>query len=203
MTDETMKIAVLASGSGTILASIIAKKIPLAMVLADKPCKALEIARENGIPAVLVRRKEFGYPEKGWDREGFTEKVAEVLDEHGIDLVAMAGFFTILHAVIFKKYAGRILNIHPSLLPAFKGEFAVRDALAAGVKETGSTVHVATEELDDERFILAQIKVPVEPGDDVDTLWERIKVQERELYPQVLRDILDGRLKLPVVSSAH
>ncbi|HSX14850.1 MAG TPA: formyltransferase family protein [Candidatus Saccharimonadales bacterium] len=197
-----MKIAVLASGSGTILASMIEHKVPISLVLADKQCKALEIAQAAGIPAVLIDRREFGYKPKigeGWDREGFTRAVAAALQENGIKLVAMAGFFTILHDVIFEDYDKRILNIHPALLPAFKGEYAVRDALAARVSETGSTVHIATEVLDDESYILGQVRVPVEDGDDVETLWERIKVQERELYPQVLLDILSGKINLDEV----
>jgi phosphoribosylglycinamide formyltransferase-1 len=197
------KIAVLASGSGTVLASIIAHEVPLSLVLADRPCKALEIASDAGIPTELIHRRDFGYRRdvgEGWDRAGFTQTVTETLLRSEIDIVAMAGFFTILHNVIFNDYEGKVLNIHPALLPAFKGEFAVRDALAAGVKETGSTVHIATGVLDDERYILGQARVPVLPGDNVDTLWERIKIEERELYPRVLLDILSGRINLDRVA---
>lgn len=199
-----MKLAVLASGSGTNLASMIAHDVPIGLVLADKECRALEIAAEAGIPTELIDRREWGYHKgvgDGWDRQGFTEQVAATLKRHGIDVVAMAGFFTVLHRVIFDDYAGRILNIHPALLPDFKGEFAVRDTLAAGVKETGSTVHIATEVLDDATYILGQVTVPVEPGDDVDRLWERIKVEERELYPRVLHDILNGTIDLERLTS--
>lgn len=193
------KLAVLASGSGTILTSIIDAGIPLGLVVADKPCRALEIASEAGIPYVLIKRRDFGYRPgigNGWDREGFTQLVIEALDRREIDVVAMAGFFTILHNCIFAEFDGWILNIHPALLPAFKGEFAVRDALEAKVKETGSTVHIATEQLDDERFILGQVVVTVLEGDNVDILWERIKVQERILYPRVLWEILNGTINL-------
>ncbi len=114
---------------------------------------------------------------------GFTWRSCAALTRHDIDLVAMAGFFTILHPVIFERYAGRILNTHPALLPSFKGAHAVRDTLAPGSAVTGPTIHVATEVLDDERHILAQsARVPVLPGDDVDTLWERVKVEERRFY---------------------
>lgn len=193
------RIAVLASGSGTILASIISHKIPVQLVLADKPCKALQIAEEAQIPTRLVSRRDYGYKAgvgDGWDRVGFTKDVAAVLLECEIEVVAMAGFFTVLDRCIFTHFQHRILNIHPSLLPLFKGEFAVRDTLAAGVSKTGSTVHIATEVLDDERYILSQVEVPVMADDDVDTLWERIKVQERELYPKVLRDIINGKINL-------
>ena len=179
------KLAVLASGSGTILASILDHNIPVELVLADKPCKALEIATDAHVSTALVSRRGFGYrPGIGnqWDRNGFTAQIAAVLIQHKIEVVAMAGFMTVLHPVIFQSYGGRILNIHPALLPAFKGEFAVRDALAAGVKETGSTVHIATEKLDDETYILGQVKVPVVPGDSVDSLWERIKIEEGERF---------------------
>lgn len=199
-------IAVLASGSGTILASIITREIPIQLVLADRECPALEIATAAGIPTQLVDRRKFGYQagiEERWDREGFTRTVAAGLKQHAIDVVAMAGFFTILHDVIFDDFAERILNIHPALLPAFKGAFAVRDALAAGVKETGSTVHVVTPVLDDERTILAQARVPVLPDDNVDSLWERIKVEERELYPRVLMEILNGSINLEQLRSSH
>lgn len=196
------KIAVLASGSGTILNAIIGAGVPVGVVLADKPCKALQIAADAHIPTILVPRNNFGYHAnvgEDWDREGFTRTVAGCLAGLRIDVVAMAGFFTVLHQVIFEDFAGRILNIHPALLPAFPGEFAVRDALAAGVSETGSTVHIATEVLDDATFVLDQIRVPVLPGDDVETLWERIKVEERKLYPRVLQDILSGRIDLSAI----
>jgi phosphoribosylglycinamide formyltransferase 1 len=195
-----MTIAVLASGSGTILASIIEHGPPIAVVATDRPCKAMEVASAAGVPAIMVNRRDFGYQAgigEDWDRRGFTRTISDVLAEYDVDVVAMAGFFTILHEVIFERYEGRILNTHPALLPSFKGAHAVRDTLASGVKTTGPTIHVATERLDDERCIIAQSRdVPVLPGDDVDTLWERIKVEERRLYPQVLWDIVNGEIDL-------
>jgi len=199
-----MKIAVLASGSGTILRSIMEHKIPIELVLADKECQALRIASEAANPIELIDRREFGYkPDIGedWDREGFTRTVVQMLIMYDIDIVAMAGFGTIMHPVILETYQKRVLNIHPALLPDFKGEHAVRDALAAGVAMTGTTIHIATEEVDDATYILAQAKVPVLDGDDEKTLHERIKVQERELYPRVLRDILDGTINLDEVEA--
>lgn len=193
-------IAVLASGSGTILSSIIESGPPLAVVLADRPCGALDVASAAGVPAVLISRRDFGYRARigeDWDREGFTRAVGEALSKYDVGLVAMAGFFTVLHEVIFERYGGRILNTHPALLPSFKGAQAVRDTLASGAKLTGPTIHVATRELDDERHILAQTRdVPVLADDDVDTLWERIKVEERRLYPKVLWDIVNGDVRL-------
>lgn len=194
-----MKLAVLVSGKGSLLEAMIEQNIPIALVLADKQCRGVAIAVEHSIPTKVIDRRQFGYQKgvgEAWDRRGFTVAVTDFLDESGIEVVAMAGFMTVFDQVMFERYGGRVLNSHPALLPQFKGATAVADALAAGVTETGSTIHVATEILDDETTILGQVKVPVLPGDDVDTLWERIKVEERQLYPQVLRQILDGSTKL-------
>jgi phosphoribosylglycinamide formyltransferase 1 len=191
-------IAVLASGTGTVLGSIIEHGPPVALVVTDRTCPALDVASTAGVPTVPINRRDFGYrPRSDWDRRGFTLAIDAALEAAHIDLVAMAGFFTILHEVIFERYSGRILNTHPALLPAFKGAHAVRDTLAAGVPVTGPTIHVATEILDDERHILAQsASVPVLAADDVDSLWERIKAEERRLYPQVLWEIVNGEIDL-------
>ncbi len=195
-----LAIAVLASGGGTVLASIIEHGPPVTVVVTDRPCQALEVASAAGIPAIMVSRRDFGYRARigeGWDRQGFTRAVSDVLSQYDVDVVAMAGFFTILHELIFERYAGLILNTHPAPLPFFKGAHAVRDTLASGVKTTGPTIHIATETLDDERCIIAQSRgVPVLACDDVDTLWERIKVEERRLYPRVLWDIVNGEIDL-------
>lgn len=184
------RLAVLASGTGTNLEAIIAAGLTLSLVLADRPCRALEIADEHDIPTKLILRAPFGFrPHSDWDRAGFTDAVASELHNHDIDLVAMAGFMTVLAPAIFDEYKDRILNTHPSLLPAFKGAHAVPQALSAGVTETGVTVHIATPALDHGR-ILAQSKVPVLLGDTEKTLHERIKVVERKLYPETIRDYL-------------
>ncbi len=190
----------LASGTGTVLGAIIERGPPVALVVTDRPCPALDVAAAAGIPAVEISRRDFGYRAgTDWDRRGFTLAVDAALGAARIDLVAMAGFFTILHPVIFERYRGRILNTHPALLPAFKVAHAVQDTLAAGVPVTGPTIHVATEVLDDERQILAQSPcVPVLPGDDEAALWERIKAEERRLYPQVLWDVVNGKIDLEV-----
>lgn len=177
----------LASGSGTILESLIAAGLPIGVVVADRPCRAVEVADAAGIPVELVERETFG-PE--FDRHAYTERVVDALKRHEIDLVAMAGFMTILEHPIHDAYGGRITNTHPSLLPAFKGAHAVEDALAAGVKVTGCTVHVATMEVD-HGPVLAQEAVPVLPGDTAETLHERVKEVERRLYPQMLREMLE------------
>lgn len=193
-------IAVLASGGGSILASIIEHGPPVAVVVTDRTCQAMQVASAAGIPAIMVSRRDFGYRARageGWDRRGFTVAVCDVLCQYEVTLAAMAGFFTILHEVIFERYEGRILNTHPAPLPQFKGAHAVADTLASGVKTTGPTIHVATRALDDERYIIAQSRdVPVLACDDVETLWERIKVEERRLYPRVLWDIVNGEIDL-------
>ena len=178
----------LASGGGTILASMVDADLPIAVVIADRPCTALERAARAGIPAELVERTSFG-PE--FDRDAYTRDVVGVLHAYRIDLVAMAGFGTILGQAVHDAYPGAIVNTHPALLPSFKGWHAVDDALAAGVKITGCTVHYATLEVD-EGPILAQEAVPVLDDDTVETLHERIKDVERRLYPRVLRQLVTG-----------
>ena len=181
-----MRIAVLASGSGTLLEAILDDGIPVALVVVDRPSRALEVASDHGIEPVLVERTDFG---GGFDRTAYTQQVADVLVAHEIDLVVMAGFGTILAEPVHDAFPHRVLNTHPALLPSFKGWHAVRDALAYGVKVTGCTIHVATLEVD-AGPILAQEAVAVLPGDSVATLHERIKDVERRLYPATIRAVL-------------
>ena len=177
----------LASGTGTNLEAILTEGIPVTVVVVDRSCAATEIARAHGVPAMLVERASFG---REFDRLAYTNQVIDVLEAHDVDLVVMAGFGTIFDKPMFDAYGGRILNTHPALLPAFPGWHAVRDALDAGVKVTGITVHVATLEVD-AGPILAQEAVRVEPGDTEETLHERIKEVERRLYPATIKRILE------------
>jgi phosphoribosylglycinamide formyltransferase-1 len=156
--------------------------LPVATVLSDRPCAALALAEEHGVPGVLVDRADFGGFGPEFDRDAFTAAVAQRLTDRRTDLVAMAGFGTVMTGAVHRAFPNRILNTHPALLPAFPGWHGVRDALAAGVSETGCTVHVATLEMD-AGPILAQETVPVQPDDTQATLHERIKVVERRLYP--------------------
>ena len=185
-----MRLAVLVSGSGTILRAMFEAGLPVTTVLADRPCAALTLAEQHGAAAELVDRTSYGGYGTAFDRPGFTRTVAATLVAHQIDLVAMAGFGTVMTEEVHRAFPGRILNTHPALLPAFPGWHGVRDALAAGVSETGCTVHVATVEMD-AGPILAQEVVPVLPGDTEETLHERIKVVERSLYPATVRWALD------------
>lgn len=182
-----MRLAVLVSGSGTILDSICHHRIPVALAVSDRPCAASEVAAGHGVAFVLLERDDFG---PSFDREGYTHRLTELLRAERIDLVAMAGFGTILSGEIYEHFGGRIINTHPSLLPAFKGWHAVREALVHGVTVTGCTVHVATVAVDDGP-ILAQAAVPVHAGDDEASLHERIKEVERQLYPATIAAIME------------
>jgi phosphoribosylglycinamide formyltransferase-1 len=185
------RLGVLASGAGTILGAILDAGLAVDVVILDRPCRAAALAEAAGVAAEIVERESYG---PDFDRLAYTHRIIEALKRHQIDVIAMAGYGTVLAAPIFEVYAGRILNTHPALLPAFKGWHAVRDALAAGVKVTGTTVHVATEEVD-EGPILAQAPVPVEPGDTEELLHERIKVVERRLYPETIRLFMENMAK--------
>jgi phosphoribosylglycinamide formyltransferase 1 len=182
-----VRLAVLASGSGTILEAILEAGLPVQLVVTDRPCPALDVARAAGVEALLVQRSSFG---ADFDRVAYSEQVADVLVAHDIDLVAMAGFGTVFDKPIHDALPGRILNTHPALLPAFPGWHAVADALEHGVKVTGCTVHVAGLEVDTGP-ILAQEAVPVLPDDTEASLHERIKAVERRLYPDTIRRILE------------
>ena len=184
-----VRLCVLVSGSGTILESMVRAGVDVALVCADRPCRGLDVAFAAGIESLMVDRKSFGGFTASFDREGFTAELTEALRSREVDLVAMAGFGTIVTGTFHDAYPGRVLNTHPSLLPAFKGWHAVAQALEAGVSETGCTVHVATETLDDGP-VLAQRRVPVLEGDTEESLHERIKLVERELYPMVVTRVM-------------
>jgi phosphoribosylglycinamide formyltransferase-1 len=181
-----MRVGVLASGTGTILRAMLDRHLPVVVVLADRPCGALDIGHDAGIGAELVERTDFGAT---FDRVAYTKEVVAALERHEVDLVAIAGFGTILSEPFVEAFGGRAVNTHPALLPAFKGWHAVRDALAAGVKITGCTVHLVTEEVDSGQ-ILAQEPVPVFDDDTEDSLHERIKKVERGLYPDVIERLV-------------
>ncbi|MBI2410124.1 phosphoribosylglycinamide formyltransferase [Candidatus Kaiserbacteria bacterium] len=184
------RIAVLVSGTGSLLDAMIKDGLPIDLVVADRPCRGIDVvtlSAQPAIPAAVLYRASYG---KGlaFKRELYTAWLTDFLERFGIDIVVMAGFMTVLSPMIFepRHYGGRILNSHPSLLPLFKGDRAVRDALASGVQITGTTIHVATPEVDSGP-ILAQEEVPILDGDTEGTLHERIKQVERVLYPKTIR----------------
>ena len=182
-----MRTAVLASGTGSILDAMLDEGVPIEVVILDRPCGAAAVAQRHNVPCEMLERVSFG---EDFDRYAYTDQVIASLRAHSVDLVIMAGYGTIFAQQMFAAFGGRIVNTHPALLPAFKGWHAVRDALAAGVKVTGCTVHVATAEVD-AGPILAQEAVRVEEGDTEQTLHERIKQVERKLYVNTVKDIVD------------
>ena len=191
MPHKQKKLAVLVSGTGTLLESFLNEGLEVDLVLADRPCRGIDVvAKKKNIPTELVLRTDFS---KSFDREAYTKLVLSALEKYEIDVVAMAGFNTVLAPSIFNVYGGKILNTHPALLPSFKGHYAVRDALAYGVKITGCTVHIATPEVDEGR-ILAQKAVAVIPGDTEESLHERIKEVERSLYLETIRAFITDQI---------
>lgn len=187
-----MRVAALVSGTGSILDAMFEASVPVSLVLADRSCQALERATKAGVEPLLVARTSFG---PDFDRLGYTEKVVNELQDRHIDLIVMAGFGTVFSEPVHAAYGGRIINTHPSLLPAFPGWHAVADALAYGVKITGCTVHVAGVEVDTGP-ILAQEAVAVLGGDDEATLHERIKAVEHRLLPEAVALVAGGRVRL-------
>jgi phosphoribosylglycinamide formyltransferase 1 len=180
----------LVSGTGTILEASLEDGLPVAVVVADRSCRGLEIAERASIPAELIDRSDWGGFGSSFDRVGYTRAVTAVLRSHEIDLVAMAGFGTVLAQPIHDAYPMRILNTHPALLPKFPGWHAVKEALESGAAETGCTVHYAVL-VTDAGPVVAQQAVQILPGDTEETLHERIKQVERLLYPATIRKVMD------------
>jgi len=184
-------VGVLVSGSGSNLQALIDSPDLVAgirVVVADRPgIKALDRAQQAGIPTTVLPWDDFG------SRHEFSKAVADTVEAAGAKLMVLAGFMRILSAEAVNRFPNRILNIHPSLLPAFPGANAVEQALAHGVKVTGVTIHLVDEEVD-HGLIIAQRAVPVLPGDDVPTLHARIQVEEHDLYPRVVRAFMAGEI---------
>ncbi len=191
-----MNIAVFASGRGTNFSAIARAvkkgmlKINLALLICDNP-KAAVIGRANraGVKVVLVKREDFA------GKKDFEAKITQYLGENNIDLIVLAGFMRLLSGGFVAQYKGRILNIHPSLLPSFKGTEGIRDAFEYGVKLTGVTVHFVDEELDHGPIIL-QAPVKVEEQDSPGSLEEKIHRLEHKLYPQAIKLICEGKVQL-------
>ena len=190
-------LGVLVSGRGSnlqaILDAIHAGRLPLAMVgvvISDNPeAKALLRVRGMGIPTVVLERKAFA------DRTAYETALADELERHQVDLVVLAGFMRILSACFIQRFPGAIVNIHPSLLPAFPGLDAQGQALRYGVKVAGCTVHFVDEGMDSGPIIL-QEAVPVELGDTTQTLADRILHVEHRLYPRAIALFCEERLEI-------
>ncbi|MFZ5780973.1 MAG: phosphoribosylglycinamide formyltransferase [Pseudomonadota bacterium] len=191
-----LKVGVLISGRGSNMAALIeaarASDYPaeIACVASNVPDAAgLATARAAGIVTAVIPHK--GYP----DRESFDRAVSAELERHGVEAVALAGFMRIQSPWFPQRWKDRIINIHPSLLPAFPGLHVQQKAIDAGVRISGCTVHFVTAELD-AGPIIAQAAVPVLPDDTADTLAARILRQEHRLYPLVVRWLAEGRLSI-------
>lgn len=182
------RVVVLISGRGSNMQALLAAGIPLAAVIANRPdAGGLAIARDAGVATAVVDHRQ--YP----DRASFDAALAACIDDFAPDLVVLAGFMRILTADFTNRYAGRMINIHPSLLPAFTGLDTHRRALDAGCRVHGCTVHFVTAELD-HGPIIAQAVVPVLDDDDESRLAARVLAQEHRLLPAAVRWCLDGGL---------
>ncbi|MCW5891900.1 MAG: phosphoribosylglycinamide formyltransferase [bacterium] len=187
---------VLVSGSGTNLQAILERiaagrlACRIAVVISNRPgAKALERAAAAGVPTEVVDHRAF------MGREPFERRVIEVLRARGVELVVLAGFDRLVTPVLLGAFPGRVMNIHPALLPAFKGLHAQRQAAEYGVRIAGATVHFVDEEVDHGPIIL-QGAVAIGPDDDAATVARRILAVEHELYPQAIQLYAEGRLVL-------
>lgn len=190
---------VLVSGRGSNLKALVEARTGLEIrrVISNRPgAGALEYASGAGLATEVVDHKAFA------TREAFDERLAALIAASGAELVLLAGFMRIFTAGFIERFTRRILNIHPSLLPAFPGLHTHRQALAAGVKVHGCTVHVVTPTLDGGP-IVAQAAVPVLPGDDEASLAARVLVQEHRLYPQVARWFAEDRIRFTAEGAVH
>jgi phosphoribosylglycinamide formyltransferase-1 len=192
---ERLRVGVLVSGRGSNLQALLdASSRPgypaeIVVVISDRErAAALDRARTAGVEALVVNPKDFG------DREAFDLALVSELNARRVGLVCTAGFMRILAAAFTNAFAGRAMNIHPSLLPAFPGLHAQRQALEHGVRVAGATVHFLADGAVDTGPIILQASVPVEPGDTEETLAARILVEEHRLYPEAVRLFAEGRL---------
>jgi phosphoribosylglycinamide formyltransferase-1 len=191
-----LRVGILISGRGSNMAALIEAArendypAEIACVVSNVAAAAgIETARRAGIATAVIPHRD--YP----DRETFDRAVSTELEKHGAGLVALAGFMRIQSPWFPQHWAGRIINIHPSLLPSFRGLHVQQQALDAGVRLSGCTVHFVTPDLDSGP-IIAQAAVPVLAGDTADTLAARILRQEHRLYPLVVRWLAEGRVRL-------
>ncbi len=191
-----MNIAVFASGKGTNFSAIARAvkkgkiKANLSLLVCDNPqAKVLGNAKRAGVKTVLVKRQDFA------TKRDFENKITAHLKEEKIDLIVLAGYMRLLGPEFVREYHGRILNIHPALLPSFKGTEAIKDAFNYGVKVTGVTVHFVDEEADHGPIIL-QAPVRIEENDTLESLESKIHKIEHKLYPEAIRLFLEGKLKI-------
>lgn len=191
------RIAVFASGEGSNFQALAEAadagklgKAEIALLVCDKPsAPVVGRAGRLGIPAFLFQPKDYE------SREAYERVIVEQLEAHGVDLVVLAGYMRLLTPVIVEKFSRRLINIHPSLLPAFPGKDAIRQALAYGVKVSGVTVHFVDEGMDTGP-IIAQAAIPITSGETPESFAQAVHAVERELYPEVVSWFAQGRVKL-------
>ena len=188
------RVAILISGRGSNMAALIeAARAPdypaeITLVVSNVPDAAgLARARDAGVATAVLDRKPFGK-----DRAAFESALQKILDAHHIDLICLAGFMRLFTAEFVQRWSGRMLNIHPSLLPLFPGLDPHGQALRAGAKTSGATVHFVIPETD-AGPIIAQESVPVLPGDSPDSLAARVLEAEHRIYPMALRQVIEGK----------
>jgi phosphoribosylglycinamide formyltransferase-1 len=191
-----MNIAVFASGRGTNFGAIIRAvkkgkiKARLSLLVCDNPkAGAIGRAKRAGIKVALVKREDFAA------KKDFEAKIIGHLEENKVDLIVLAGFMRLLSPEFVGRYTGRILNIHPALLPSFKGSRGIKDAFDYGVKVTGVTVHFVDEKIDHGPIIL-QKSLPIEEEDTLQSLESKVHKIEHRLYPEAIGLLVEGKLKL-------
>ena len=191
-----MNIGILVSGSGTNLQAIIDKvnsgyiKAKIALVISDKKeAYALKRARKAGIDTLFLDPKSFK------SKEDFDKEIIKNLKGNNIELVVLAGYMRLLTSYFVREYRNKIINIHPALLPSFKGVNGVRDALNYGVKITGPTAHFVTEVVDSGP-VIAQSIVEIKDNDTEDSLREKIHREEHRIYPEAIKDFVEGSLEV-------
>jgi phosphoribosylglycinamide formyltransferase-1 len=184
-----IRLVVLASGSGTLFQALIDEQkthqAQIVGLVTDVPCKAIDRAKAAGIHVTTVAIEN--------DRNVWDKKLSDAIESLNPDLVVSAGFMRILGPAVLEKFEGKIINTHPALLPHFPGAHAVKDALAAGAKETGSTIHYVDAGVDTGE-VIAQEAIAILPTDTQDSLHERIKQVERKLLVRVVGDFVSGKI---------
>jgi phosphoribosylglycinamide formyltransferase-1 len=176
-------IGVLVSGEGTNLQALIDDGLPIAAVASNRTdARALARAQAAGVATAVFALEDYV------SREDRDTAMAEWLSSRGSHWIVLAGYMHLLRPDFLDRFPGRVINVHPALLPQFPGAHAVEDALAAGVRQTGATVHYVDDGMDSGRVIM-QVPVPIEDGDTIETLRARIQAAEHELLPQVVRNL--------------
>ena len=181
-------IGVLVSGEGTNLQALIDARLPIAAVASNNPgVRALERAERAGIATAVFRLEDYA------SRAERDSAMADWLERQRVELVVCAGYMHLLTPAFLARFPQGVINVHPSLLPAFPGTHAVQDALSSGVAETGVTVHYVDDGIDS-GYVIAQERVPILPGDTEETLLERLHAVEHRLLPQATREVFAARL---------